>query len=193
MATEEPEYTVIEKSGAFELRVYAPMIVAETQTSGSLDEASDAGFKVIADYIFGNNTSRTGDGEKVSMTSPVTVAPLGNGAPESEKISMTAPVSMKQIDGQWRMHFVMPEKYTLDSLPSPNNPAVVLREVPEHKYAVLRFSGFAGEAKIAKKTVELTMWLASKGIRPTGAPEIARYDAPWTLPFFRRNEIMVRY
>ena len=191
MAAEEPDYTVIEQSGVFELRAYSPMIVAETQVSGSLDEASSAGFKVLADYIFGNSKSRTADSEKVSMTAPVTIASLEKMPTKSEKISMTAPVSMKQIEGRWKMHFVMPQEYTLDSLPIPNSSAVALREVPEIKYAVIRFSGFASEVKITKKAAQLMDWLDSKGISSVGEPEIARYNPPWTLPFLRRNEIMV--
>ena len=187
MATEEPSYTVIEQSGDFELRAYSPMIVAETLVSGSVGDASSAGFRLIADYIFGNNTSREGGNEKISMTAPVTMEP------ESEKISMTAPVSMEQTGDQWRVHFVMPSQYTLDTLPKPNNPAVRLREVPASNYAVIRFSGLVGEKKRAAKTAELMTWLASKGITPTGQPELARYNPPWTLPFLRRNEVMVAY
>ncbi len=187
MATEEPKYTLIEKSEAFELRAYDPRIVAETLVSGSLDEASGAGFRLIADYIFGNNTSRTGGSEKISMTAPVTMEP------RSEKISMTAPVSMEQMGEQWRVHFVMPSQYTLDTLPKPNNPAVTLRAVPESNYAVIRFSGLAGEEKVAAKTAELMVWLDAKGISPIGKPELARYNPPWTLPLLRRNEVMVEY
>ena len=187
MAIEEPEYTVIEKSGAFELRAYSPKIVAETVVSGSMDKASSAGFRLIADYIFGNNTSQTGENEKISMTAPVTMEP------KSEKISMTAPVSMEQTGGQWRVNFVMPAQYTLETLPKPNNPVVTLREVPASNYAVIRFSGFAGEDKVANKAAELMKWLDSKGITPVGKPELARYNPPWTLPFFRRNEVMVAY
>jgi hypothetical protein len=152
-----------------------------------MDKASSAGFRLIADYIFGNNTSRTGEKEKISMTAPVTMEP------KSEKISVTAPVSMKQTGGQWRVHFVMPGQYTLETLPKPHNPMVTLREVPASNYAVIRFSGFAGEDKVAKKTAELIAWLDSKGITPTGKPELARYNPPWTLPFLRRNEVMVAY
>ena len=187
MAIEEPKYTLTEKSGAFELRTYSPKIVAETLVSGSLDKASRAGFKSIADYIFGNNTSRAGGNEKISMTAPVVMEP------KSEKISMTAPVSMQQTGGQWRVHFVMPSRYTLAALPMPNNPAVTLREVPTSNYAVIRFSGFAGEDKTAAKTADLIAWLASKNITPVGEPELARYNPPWTLPFLRRNEVMVAY
>ena len=187
MAIEEPKYTLIEKSGPFELRSYSPKIIAETLVSGSMDQASGAGFKLIADYIFGNNSRNAGGSEKISMTAPVAMEPA------SEKISMTAPVSMEQSGGQWRVYFVMPSRYTLETLPKPNNPAVTLREIPGGNYAVVRFSGLAGEEKIAKKTAELKAWLASKGITPTGKPELARYNPPWTLPFLRRNEILVEY
>lgn len=187
MAIEEPAYTVIEKSGEFELRAYDSKIVAETFVSGDMDEASSAGFKLIAGYIFGNNTSTTGSSEKISMTAPVAVEP------RSEKISMTAPVSMEKTDGRWRVHFVMPSSYTMESLPKPNNNAVTLREVPPTRYAVIRFSGLAKDKKVVKKTAQLANWLKDKGIEPQGTPELARYNPPWTLPFLRRNEIMLSY
>lgn len=192
MAIEEPKYTVLEKSGDFELRAYAPMVIAETLVDGSLDEASSAGFKRIADYIFGNNTSQTGASEKISMTAPVGIAPEAVDK-KSEKISMTAPVGMQKIAGQWRMYFVMPSRYTLATLPKPNNPAVNLREIPASRVAVLRFSGLAGEEKTAYKTNELLAWLKNKQITPISAPELARYNPPWILPFLRRNEVMVAY
>lgn len=187
MAYEEPKYDVLEKSDAFELRAYKPMIVAEAFVEGDLDSASSKGFRLIADYIFGNNKSQNGASEKISMTVPVTMEP------KSEKINMTAPVSMQENAGKWRVHFVMPSKYTLETLPTPNNADVKLRQVESKKFAVIRFSGFAGEEKTAKKTEELLAWLQSKQIKPAGAPELARYNAPWTLPFLRRNEVMVEY
>lgn len=189
MAIEEPKYTVLEQSDAFELRAYNPKIVAETWVSGDLDDASSAGFKLIADYIFGNNTAPAGGSAEISMTAPVTV----EAEQPSEKISMTAPVTIEKADGKWRMHFVMPSEYTMETIPKPNNAAVVLREVPSANYAVIRFSWFAGEEKVAQKTAELMTWLASKDIKPIGSPELARYNPPWTLPFWRRNEVMVAY
>jgi hypothetical protein len=193
MATEEPKYTVLEKSNAFELRSYVPRVVAETFVTGSLDEASSIGFRRIADYIFGNNTSRNGANEKISMTAPVTMAPKIEPIAESQKISMTVPVTMQQITGQWRMYFVMPSQYTLSTLPKPNNAMVTLRELPQSRIAVIRFSGLAGEEKTAEKAAELLVWLKSKEITPIGEPELARYNPPWTLPFLRRNEVMVAY
>jgi len=192
MAIEEPKYTLVEKSGAFELRAYAPKVLAETLVDGSLDAASSVGFRRIADYIFGNNTAHNGGNEKISMTAPVTMSAKSDKSP-SEKISMTAPVTMQQSDGKWRMYFVMPSQYTLSTLPTPNNPAVTLRELPATRMAAIRFSGLAGEEKTAKKTAELMAWLKSKNIVPIGEPELARYNPPWTLPFLRRNEVMVAY
>ncbi|MFT6387139.1 MAG: hypothetical protein ACJAUP_000509 [Cellvibrionaceae bacterium] len=214
VAIEEPKYTVLEKFGDFELRSYSPKIIAETQVFGSMGEASSKGFRLIADYIFGHNTSQRGGGtEKMSMTAPVTIEPQISepqvNEPGSEKIEMTTPVSMEQVKGQpagqleelhedqsrgqWRVYFVMPSEYSLETLPKPNNPAVTLREIPAIKYAVIRFSGFAGETKVANKTVELMAWLKNKEIESTGQVELARYNPPWTLPFLRRNEVMVAY
>jgi len=187
-AIEEPTYSVIEKSGAFELRAYEPKIIAEVTVSGSMKQASNRGFKMIAGYIFGGNTSQAGNAEKISMTTPVTME-----LEQSEKISMTAPVTMQQTDNQWRVHFVMPRKYSMETLPAPNNPAVTLVQIPKRNYAVIRFSGLAGPAKVANMTTRLENWLSSKNIIPKGKPELSRYDPPWTIPLFRRNEVMIAY
>jgi hypothetical protein len=187
MATEEPAFEVVEKSGDFELRRYAPMVVAETWVAGSMREASGKGFRLLADYIFGNNTARAGGNEKIRMTAPVTMEQA------SERIRMTAPVGIAPVGERWRVHFVMPAEYTLEALPAPNDPAVRLREVPAGHYAVIRFSGLVGAQKLAGKTAELLAWLDSKGIEPVGEAALARYNPPWTLPFMRRNEILVAY
>lgn len=187
MAIEEPKYELLEKSDDFELRQYHPMIIAEVLVEGDMDQASSKGFRLIADYIFGNNVTRTGGSGKIDMTASVTVEP------KSEKILMTAPVTVEQASGQWQVHFVMPSKYTLDTLPIPNNPQVVLREVPARKVAVVRFSGIANQAKIVERTQELLAWMSGKHLILTSTPELARYNPPWTPPFLRRNEIMVEY
>lgn len=192
MAIEKPKYRVIENAGAFELRVYDPKIIAEVEVSGTLKQASSKGFKLIAGYIFGKNTSRKGGNEKINTSSPIITKAVVD-KPVSEKISMTAPVSMEQTGDKWRMHFVMPSKYTLKTLPKPNNPAVNIRQLPGSKYAVIRFSGLAGKTKTDKKTAKLKKWLEARGIKPTGKPELARYNPPWTLPFWRRNEVMMKY
>ncbi|WP_226665058.1 SOUL family heme-binding protein [Microbulbifer aggregans] len=187
MAIEEPAYIVTEQEAPFELRIYQPRIVAEVVVSGSMDEASSRGFRLLANYIFGNNTTGTGGSQKIQMTAPVGMAP------HSETIRMTAPVSMQESDGHWRVTFAMPSSYTMETLPRPNNAAVTLHQIPVTRYAVIRFSGLAGANKVAQKTAALQAWLGEKGLKAIGAPELARYNPPWTLPFLRRNEIMLEY
>lgn len=187
MATEEPKFVLLEKVDAFELRQYPALVIAEVLVEGNLDEISSKGFRLIADYIFGNNTAKSGGSEKIAMTAPVTVES------HSEKIAMTAPVTVQQNHDKWHMHFVMPAKYTLESLPVPNNSQIILRVLPPRNVAVITFSGIADESKTKKKTEELLAWMEAKHLKHTSTTQLARYNPPWTLPFFRRNEIMVEF
>ena len=192
LATEEPKYTLLEKSEPFELRSYAPLIVAEVKVEGDLDAASNQGFRLIAAYIFGKNQVA----EKISMTAPVGIESAEPN--QSAKIAMTAPVSIEGnkanegASGQWTVSFVMPSEYTLASLPKPLNPQVKIREVPAEKRAVITFSGFYNEEKVQEKTQALREWMKFKNLRPASEPQFARYNPPWTLPFMRRNEVMIR-
>jgi hypothetical protein len=207
MATEEPPFELLSKHDHVELRRYPAFIVAETFVEGDMDGASGKGFRAIADYIFGNNvaagSAQNKASEKITMTAPVTVEPV---AAPSQKISMTAPVTMEPLPEagrithepqamqgakRWRVHFVMPSHYTLATLPKPNNPAVQLREVPSKTWAVLGYTGFNTETTIQQRTEELEAWLAAQKIKSIGSPHLARYNPPWTLPMFRRNEIML--
>ena len=200
MAIEEPTFEVLEKTENIEIRQYRPVIVAETFVDGNMGSASNSGFRLIADYIFGNNQSmRESIGEpseNIAMTAPVSIEPVTR----SEKIAMTAPVSVEpqgdSISGmmdskRWRVQFTMPRGYSMAILPKPRNPAVALRELPGKRYAVLVFSGFAGEEKAQQRTDELVAWLKAKNLRAIATPQLARYNPPWTLPFLRRNEILV--
>ena len=204
MATEEPNYTVLSKTENFELRRYESQLVAQTWVSGDQDAASRAGFKILADYIFGNNTAPSGESSKISMTAPVAMqfeakqsTTKKNDSNESQKIAMTAPVSIKQEqqqnDGKWRVQFTMPSQYTMQTLPKPNNPDIAIIEVPPQTYGVIKFSGLAGAEKVAAKTAELQSWMQTQKLTVTGTAELARYNPPWTLPFMRRNEIMIAY
>ena len=194
MATEEPNYTVLSQMDDFELRRYDKQLVAQTLVSGDQDSASREGFKVLADYIFGNNTAPTGGSSKISMTAPVTMQPNNKKSDsESQKIAMTAPVSMQQDDGKWRVQFTMPSQYTMQTLPKPNNPNITITEVLAQTYGVIKFSGLAGSKKVATKTEELQSWMQTQNLTITGEPELARYNPPWTLPFLRRNEVMIAY
>lgn len=197
MAIEEPKYDVVLTEGQYELRQYAPMLIAETVVEGDMDEASNKGFRLIADFIFGNNQVAGAASEKIAMTAPVTVEP------QSAKISMTAPVTVEpqhagthadvnmQTAQQWRINFVMPSRYTLATIPKPNNRAVTLKEVPSKSFVVLKYSGFNTVARVQSKTQEAMEWAAQKHLKVIGTPQLSRYDPPWTLPMFRRNEIMI--
>jgi hypothetical protein len=127
------------------------------------------------------------------MTAPVTVQPT------SSKIAMTAPVTVapttQGVDMQsakaWRIQFVMPSQYTMATIPKPKNPAVTLREVPSKYVVVLTYSGFNFLSRVQTKTDETTAWVQANGLTAVGLPQLARYNPPWTLPMFRRNEIML--
>jgi hypothetical protein len=177
---EQPKYRVLDSESNIEVRDYAPIIVAETEVSGERREAIRKGFRIIADYIFGNNTAA----EKVPMTAPV----VQQG---SEKIAMTAPVTQQGDGNRWRVHFVMPSTYTMETLPKPNNPAIELKEVGAKRFAVIRFSGMAGEDSLQRHTEELDEFIRARGLAPLSEPTYAFYNPPWTLPFLRRNEVMV--
>jgi len=193
MAIEEPSYTVLSQVEDFELRRYDEQLVAQTWVSGDQDTASRQGFKILADYIFGNNTAPSGESSKISMTAPVTMQSDNLNGQASRKIAMTAPVSMQQNNGKWRVQFTMPSQYTMQTLPKPNNPDVKIVQVPAQTYGVIKFSGLAGSKKVAKKTEMLKSWMQTQKLVITGTPELARYNPPWTLPFMRRNEVLMAY
>lgn len=193
MAIEEPSYTVLSQVEDFELRRYDEQLVAQTWVSGDQDTASRQGFKILADYIFGNNTAPSGESSKISMTAPVTMQSDNLNGQASQKIAMTAPVSMQQNNGKWRVQFTMPSQYTMQTLPKPNNPDVKIVQVPAQTYGVIKFSGLAGSKKVAKKTETLKSWMQTQKLVITGTPELARYNPPWTLPFMRRNEVLMAY
>lgn len=185
---EEPAFESIKKEGDFEVRQYRGFIVAETFVKGDMDAAGSEAFRAIAGYIFGGNISASASSsEKIAMTAPVTMEKT-----TSEKIAMTAPVTMeKSADEMYRVHFVMPSQYTMQTLPKPVNPKVTLREVTAQKMAVIRFSGFSTDEKVRVKTEELTSWIEKQGLKITGKPQFARYDPPMMPPFLRRSEVMI--
>lgn len=177
---EEPKFTLVEQSGAFELRDYPSLLVAEATVKGARTVAIAEGFRVIADYIFGNNIAA----EKVAMTAPVTQQ---SGA----AVAMTAPVTQQAAGDSWTVRFIMPSQYTLETLPKPKNPAVTLKQVEGQRMAVLRFSGTADDQMLKYKSEMLAAEIAKRSLSATAAPTYAFYDPPWTLGFLRRNEVMV--
>ena len=184
MAIEEPKYVSSELAPPFEIRQYESMLVAEVMVEGTRDEASNKGFRLIADFIFGNNEGVQKEPHKIAMTAPVTVEP--------RKIAMTAPVTVDQSDEKnWRVQFVMPKEYTMETLPKPKNSLVKIKEIPSKRYAVIVFSGLNNPEKIENNTKQLRAWISDKQLNAIGSPQLARYNPPWTLPPWRRNEILI--
>ena len=180
MALEKPQYEVLESRGTFELRQYKPYIVAETYVEGDFDAAGNKGFRRLADYIFGNNRSR----QKLDMTAPVAQF-------SSEKIAMTAPVNMHRNGDSYRVTFMMPSEYTLETLPVPVNPEVRLREVPSEIVAAVRYRGTWSQRRYDEHRKELEAWVYSQAWDVAGEPVFARYDPPFVPWFLRRNEILL--
>ncbi len=192
MAIEEPSYQVLKQLEHFELRQYESQLIAEVTVQGSLSEASNKGFRLVADYIFGNNQvsqASSNQSEKIAMTAPVVIEP------QSSKIAMTAPVVVEKKGAseqqQWTLYFVMPKSYRMDNLPKPNNPQVQIKEIKNKKVAVIRFSGWVDEEKLADRTAELQTWMKQEQLIAMGEPQLARYNPPWTLPWWRRNEVFI--
>ena len=192
MAIEEPSYQVLKQSEHFELRQYESQLIAEVTVQGSLSEASNKGFRLVADYIFGNNQvsqAASNQSEKIAMTAPVVIEA------QSSKIAMTAPVVVEKKGAseqqQWTLYFVMPKSYRMDNLPKPNNPQVQIKEIKNKKVAVIRFSGWVDEEKLADRTAELQTWMKQEQLMAIGDPQLARYNPPWTLPWWRRNEVFI--
>jgi hypothetical protein len=177
---EQPDYTVTMSDGAIEIRSYGAMIAAEAEVKGERKAAIGEGFNLIAGYIFGANKPNA----KIAMTAPVQQQ-------SAQKIAMTAPVTQQSGGDRWTVRFIMPSSWTMETLPTPNDPRVVLKAVQAKRMLVIRFSGSAGDALIAEKTEELRRAAADKKLTTVGDPVFAFYNPPWTLPFFRRNEIML--
>ena len=177
---EKPDYKVIQSEQNIEIRQYEPMIIAEVEVDGKREDAIGDGFRLIADYIFGNNTVK----RDIAMTAPVQQQ-------ESQKIAMTAPVQQQSTGRSWQISFVMPSKYSMESLPEPNNDRVRLKEILTKKFIVIEFSGTNSNENVTEHENQLMNYIEGNNLKITGSPKYAFYNAPWTLPFMRRNEVMI--
>jgi DNA gyrase inhibitor GyrI len=166
--TEQPDYTVVRADADFELRDYPALVVAEVSNAGSRERASGASFRRLAAYIFAQDRPEGG-----------------------EKIAMTAPVLQDETrPGQWRMRFVMPAKYTLDTLP-PAPEDITLTQTLARRMAAVRFSGNASASDLALMEARLREWMREARLMPAGEAEFAFYDAPMIPGPLRRNEVLI--
>jgi hypothetical protein len=178
----QPKFTLESKNDDYEIRRYPAMLVAEVDIEGDYQEAMNGSFRILAGYIFGNNQAR----ENIGMTAPVMENKGG------ENIGMTAPVLENASGSALRtVAFIMPERYTLSTLPVPNDARIRLREIPEQRVAVLVYSGTNGAERVENKKQELLGYLKRDGLVWEGAVRGARYNPPWTVPFMNHNEVQV--
>ncbi len=181
MAVEEAVYQTIKTAGIFEVREYAPHVLAEVAVDSDLESAGNKAFRRLFKYISGENRSRT----SIAMTAPVSQESKG------ETIAMTAPVSQQPLAGKWAVSFMMPSSYTLETLPIPDDSGITLRHVPAHRVAAVKYSGFWSEKNYLRYLQELENWIKINNFTVVGAPVWARYNPPFTIWFLRRNEILI--
>ena len=166
-AAEEPDYALIRTAGKIEIRDYPALVTATTVEPGARREASNPAFKRLAGYIFNDDRPEGG----IEMTAPVLMAPA-------------AP-------GRTAMAFVMPERFTPSTLPTPKDPNIAIDTTPARRVAAIRFSGWADDEDLAEKEAELRAWLAAEGLTAAEKAEWAFYNPPWTLGPWRRNEVLI--
>ena len=183
---EQADYTVVKKMNGYEIREYPAHIVAQTTVQGSYGESMSIGFRIVARYIFGGNTKK----ESIAMTAPV-VAQKEEGKKASESIAMTAPVVATTEGDSRTISFGMPRTYTLETLPTPNDPRVKIVMIPAKKYAVLQFSWYRSDARVKSMQDRLLSALIRDGVVAEGSIAYAGYNAPWTPPWMNRNEVLV--
>lgn len=199
MAIETPSYETIKKDGKFSIRKYSATIQASVVLpADDINQVSNTAFGLLAGYIFGDNKSKG----KIAMTAPVAaeqvseqIAMTAPVAAEqvSEQIAMTAPVDATKTSGRsYKVSFTMPSKYSMATLPKPNNDSVKIEKRPSHTMAVLSFAGYTTSDTISDKTELLQKWAKANGIDILGQPVVSRYDAPWKPGFLRHNEVSFR-
>jgi len=166
MANEQPDYTVIKKDNEFEIRQYTNFLTATVETEGERDDAIGKGFRILFKYISGENKNK----ESISMTVPVMQKSTGN--------------------NKWSISFVVPKKFNLQNVPQPDNQSVKIKNNPDLKVIVITFSGLFSNENIKENEAKIRNYIKEKGLK---IEEIyAGYNAPWTLWFLKRNEVLFK-
>ncbi|WP_316227281.1 heme-binding protein [Bradyrhizobium sp. SZCCHNR1047] len=173
---EQPKYDVVLRDGDFEIRAYAPMIIAQAEVQGARKPAIEEGFRIVGAYIFGANQAKA----KIAMTAPV----------QQQASATIAPADGVASD-RWSISFVMPSNWSLDTLPPPADARIKLTAQSAQRMVAITFSGSTSDGIIADKTHQLRDYAQRKGLTVTGSPLLAFYNPPWTLPMLRRNEVML--
>lgn len=165
---EQPAFALVKSDGRFELRDYEPVVVAQVTSTGDRRGASGRSFRRLAAYIFGQDRPQGG-----------------------ERIAMTAPVIQEETQTDtWRMRFVMPSQYTLETLPAAPDD-ITLAQVPARRIAAVTFNGNGSARDLAQMEAVLSDWIGQQGLTPKGDFEYAFYDAPMVPGQLRRNEVLI--
>ena len=167
---ETPEYEVLKSDKNIEIRLYEPMIIAKVRMDGKREDAIGDGFRLLADYIFGNNTVK----QYPNMASPMHQQ-------EGTAIAMMAPVQRQSADSSWQVSFVMPSKYSMKTLPKPVDDRVILKEIPAKQFLVITFPGMNSDANVKEHENKLIQYVKANDILFVGSPKYAFYNPPWTL------------
>ena len=178
--SEQAKYTVLLQEDNIEIRQYAPSLVAKTTTTGDYKASGNTGFRRLAKYIFGENQTQ----ESIEMTTPVV-------RENSSKIAMTIPVLQKPDEDSWTMSFVLPAEYTLETIPMPIDKNITIEQIEEKKIAAIQYSGFINQNKIDEHAEILKQWLSENGYVALSDHMSAAYDPPWTIPWMKRNEVLI--
>lgn len=176
---DEPKYTVLKSEGPIEIRRYPALVVAEVKIKGQRFSSINSGFRLLADYIFGDNKNN----QKIAMTAPV--------MQEKTTTSNYSTETQKSQDDTWIVRFVMPSDFDITSLPHPNNSAVTLINLPAKVYVIIKFSGSNSDKNLQDHLTNILQYSKEHNLKITGEPIMAFYNPPWILPMFRRNEIML--
>lgn len=176
-AAPEPDYTVVRAQDPFEVRDYGELAVVKT----TMADGSRAAFGRLFDYISGQNQGA----REIAMTAPV----LNTGPAEGTEIAMTAPV-LQSREGDREMVFVLTDEFTPQTAPLPSDPMVTLGAIAARRVAVVRYAGSMNKRAPAEEA-RLRAWIEDQGLQPTRPAEVAGYNPPWTLPAYRRNEVLI--
>lgn len=183
--TPEPGYAVVKSDHCYQIRLYDPAVVADVTVPGQRKDAIRNGFRILADYIFGDNIAA----EKIPMTAPVTQSPIEAALPISG--SMMVPVMQTGGTGGWLIRFFMPPGSRVGLLPKPRSDLIELHDMPARREAIIKFRGRADDRKLENRTEELLAWMRDQNLVPKSEPVFAFYNPPWTPGFLRRNEVMI--
>jgi hypothetical protein len=178
--TEQQAYEVVRSYDDFELRRYAPHLVAEVVVNAPFEEAGNIAFRTLFRYITGQNEPS----QKVAMTAPV----IQRG-PDIQR--STGMMRQREVEeGGYAIAFVLPSSLTLETAPEPTSPDVRLHERPGTLAAARRYRGHWTKGSFEENRDALIRAIDDAGLTPVGAPMWARFDPPFMPWFLRRNEVV---